>query len=197
MCYGASIVEALHYKGQDIYIVGGANSAGQAAIYFSKYAKEVTLLVRSYTLAEKMSQYLIHQINEISNIRVWLNTVVTEISGENKLENITIKITKTGGQQSVSVAGLFIYIGAEPHTDWRDGVVIRDNHGFILTGSDLVNNGLPQDWMIDHQPFLLETNVPGIFAAGDVRHGSIKRIAAEVGEGSTAIQLIHQYLKKV
>ena len=197
VCYGASIVEALHYKGQDIYIVGGANSAGQAAIYFSKYAKEVTLLVRSYSLAEKMSQYLIHQINEISNIKVRLNTVVTEISGENKLENITIKITKTGGQQSVPVAGLFIYIGAEPHTDWRDGVVIRDNHGFILTGSDLVNNGLPQDWMMDHQPFLLETNVPGIFAAGDVRHGSIKRIAAGVGEGSTAIQLIHQYLKKV
>jgi thioredoxin reductase (NADPH) len=144
-----------------------------------------------------MSQYLVHQINETSNIRVWLNTVVTEVSGENKLENITIKNTKTGEHQTVPAAGLFIYIGAEPHTDWLDGILQLDNHGFILTGSDLTNNGHPQDWMIDRQPFLLETNIPGIFVAGDVRHGSIKRIAAGVGEGSTAIQLIHQYLKKV
>ena len=195
--YGASIVEALHYKGQDIYIVGGANSAGQAAIYFSKYAKEVTLLVRSDSLAEKMSQYLVHQINETSNIRVWLNTVVTEVNGENKLDNIAVKNTKTGEHRTVPAAGLFIYIGAEPHTGWLDGVVQRDTHGFILTGLDLANNGYPQAWKIDHQPLLLETNIPGVFVAGDVRHGSIKRIAAGVGEGSTAIQLIHQYLKKV
>ena len=195
--YGASIVEALHYKGQDIYIVGGANSAGQAAIYFSKYAKEVTLLVRSDSLAEKMSQYLVHQINETSNIRVWLNTVVTEVNGENKLDNIAVKNTKTGEHRTVPAAGLFIYIGAEPHTGWLDGVVQRDTHGFILTGLDLANNGHPQAWKIDHQPLLLETNIPGVFVAGDVRHGSIKRIAAGVGEGSTAIQLIHQYLKKV
>jgi thioredoxin reductase (NADPH) len=195
--YGASIVEALYYKCQDIYIVGGANSAGQAAIYFSKYAREVTLLVRSDSLAEKMSLYLVHQINETSNIRVWLNTVVTEVNGENKLENIALKNTKTGEQRTVPAAGLFIYIGAEPHTGWLDGVVQRDTHGFILTGLDLANNGHLQAWKIDHQTLLLETNIPGVFAAGDVRHGSIKRIAAGVGEGSTAIQLIHQYLKKM
>ncbi len=195
--YGASIVEALHYKDQDIYIVGGANSAGQAAIYFSKYAREVTLLVRSDSLAEKMSQYLVHQINETSNIRVWLNIVVTEVNGENKLDNITVKNTKTGEHRTVPAAGLFIYIGAEPHTGWLDGLVQRDTHGFILTGLDLANNGHLQAWKIDRQPFLLETNISGVFAAGDVRHGSIKRIAAGVGEGSTAIQLIHQYLKKV
>ncbi len=195
--YGASIVEALHFKDQDIYIVGGANSAGQAAIYFSKYAKKVTLLVRTDTLTEKMSQYLVHQINETNNIKVMLNTVVTGVNGENKLESIAIKNTKTGEQRIIPGAGLFIYIGAEPHTDWLNGLVQRDNHGSILTGSDLANNGHPQDWIMDRQYFLLETNVPGIFAAGDVRHGSIKRIAAGVGEGSTAIQLIHQYLKKV
>ena len=197
--YGASIVEALHYKGQDVFIVGGANSAGQAAIHFSQYAKTVTLLVRADSLDKKMSQYLVHQINETDNIRVWLNSIVTEVKGENRLEEITITNIKTGEQQVVQAAGLFIYIGAEPHTDWLTGIIQRDANGFILTGSDLLQNGLqrPQNWALDRQPFLLETDIPGIFAAGDVRHGSIKRIAAGVGEGSTAIQLIHQYLKKV
>ncbi len=195
--YGSSMVEALHYQGQDIYIVGGANSAGQAAIHFSKYAREVTLLVRSDTLAEKMSQYLIHQINETSNIKVRLNTVVTEVSGESKLEYITIMNTKTKEQQIVPAAGLFIYIGAVPNTDWLNGIVLRDNHGFILTGSDLYDNRHPQNMIMDHHPLLLETNIPGIFAAGDVRHNSIKRIASAVGEGATAVQLIHQYLRNV
>jgi len=197
--YGASIVEALDYKGQDVFIVGGANSAGQAAIHFSQYAKTVTLLVRADSLDKKMSQYLVHQINETDNIRVWLNSIVTEVKGENRLEEITITNIKTGEQQVVQAAGLFIYIGAEPHTDWLTGIIQRDANGFILTGSDLLQNGLqrPQNWALDRQPFLLETDIPGIFAAGDVRHGSIKRIAAGVGEGSTAIQLIHQYLSKV
>jgi len=197
--YGASIVEALDYKGQDVFIVGGANSAGQAAIHFSQYAKTVTLLVRADSLDKKMSQYLVHQINETDNIRVWLNSIVTEVKGENRLEEITITNIKTGEQQVVQAVGLFIYIGAEPHTDWLTGIIQRDANGFILTGSDLLQNGLqrPQNWALDRQPFLLETDIPGIFAAGDVRHGSIKRIAAGVGEGSTAIQLIHQYLSKV
>jgi thioredoxin reductase (NADPH) len=195
--YGSSMVEALHYQGQDIYIVGGANSAGQAAIHFSKYAREVTLLVRSDTLAEKMSQYLIHQINETSNIKVRLNTVVTEVSGESKLEYIAVMNTKTKEQQIVPAAGLFIYIGAVPNTDWLNGIVLRDNHGFILTGSDLCDNIHPQNMVMDHHPLLLETNIPGIFAAGDVRHNSIKRIASAVGEGATAVQLIHQYLRNV
>ena len=197
--YGASTAEALEYKAQDVFIVGGANSAGQAAIHFSKYAKQVTLLVRSKSLSEKMSQYFIHQISESENIRVWLNSVVTEVKGDNKLETITVTNLVTREQQTVPAAGLFIYIGAEPHTEWLDKIIQRDAHGFILTGQDLIQNELqrPQDWSIDRQPFLLETNVPGIFTAGDVRHGSIKRIAAAVGEGSTAIQLIHQYLIKV
>jgi thioredoxin reductase (NADPH) len=195
--YGSSMVEALHYRGQDVYIVGGANSAGQAAIHFSKYARMVTLLVRSDTLAEKMSQYLIHQINETSNIKVRLNTVVIEVSGGSKLESIAVMNTKTKEQQIVPAAGLFIYIGAEPNTDWLNGMVLRDNHGFILTGSDLYNNKHPQNMIMDHHPLLLETNIPGIFAAGDVRHNSIKRIASAVGEGATAVQLIHQYLRNV
>jgi thioredoxin reductase (NADPH) len=197
--YGASMVEALHYKGQDVFIVGGANSAGQAAIHFSQYAKTVTLLVRADSLSEKMSQYLIHQINETDNIRVWLNSIVTEVKGENRLEEITITNIKTGEHKVVQAAGLFIYIGAEPHTSWLRDVIQRDVNGFILTGSDLLQNGLQrtQGWSLDRHPFLLETDIPGIFAAGDVRHGSIKRIAAGVGEGSTAIQLIHQYLKRV
>lgn len=197
--YGASYVEALDYNGQDVFMVGGANSAGQAAIHFSKYAKKVTLLVRSDSLNKKMSQYLIHQINETDNISVWLNSIVTEVRGENKLESIAITNTQTGEQQIVRAAGLFIFIGAVPHTNWLTEIVQLDANGFILTGSDLVQNGLqrPQGWLLDRQPFILETNVPGIFAAGDVRHGSIKRLAAGVGEGSTAIQLIHQYSKRV
>lgn len=195
--YGSSMVEALHYRGQDVYIVGGANSAGQAAIHFSKYARMVTLLVRSDTLAEKMSQYLIHQINETRNIKVRLNTVVTEVSGGSKLESITVVNTKTKEQQIVPAAGLFIYIGAEPNTEWLNGIVLRDNHGFILTGSDLYDSKHPQNMIMDHHPLLLETNIPGIFAAGDVRHNSIKRIASAVGEGATAVQLIHQYLRNV
>jgi thioredoxin reductase (NADPH) len=196
--YEASMAEALDYKDQDVFIVGGANSAGQAAIHFSKYAKQVTLLVRSKSLSEKMSQYLIHQISESENIRVWLNSVVTEVKGDNKLENITVTNLVTRDQQTVPAAGLFIYIGAEPHTEWLDKIIQRDAHGFILTRLDLVQNELrPQSWSVDRQQFLLETSIPGIFAAGDVRHGSIKRIAAGVGEGSIAIQLIHQYLTKV
>ena len=197
--YGASTVEALDYNGHDVFMVGGANSAGQAAIHFSKYAKKVTLLVRSDSLSKKMSQYLIHQINETDNISVWLNSIVTEVRGENKLESIAITNTQTGEQQIVQAAGLFIFIGAVPHTNWLTEIVRLDANGFILTGSDLVQNELqrPQGWLLDRQPFLLETNVPGIFAAGDVRHGSIKRLAAGVGEGFTAIQLIHQYSKRV
>ena len=193
--YGASMVEALNYKGQDIYIVGGANSAGQSAVFFARYAKQVTLIVRSDTLERKMSHYLIHQINETKNIRVWLNSVVTEVKGENKLERLILTNTKTGKQHDVPASGLFIYIGAEPHTDWLYDWIKRDAHGFILTGSDLRQDELEnQGWMLDRQPFLLETSIPGVFAVGDVRHGSIKRIAAGVGEGSTAIQLIHQYM---
>ncbi len=146
-----------------------------------------------------MSQYLIHQINETPNIRVLLNSKVIEAHGENRLESITITNSQTGQLQTVPASGLYIFIGAVPHTDGAAGLIERDANGFILTGPDLMQNGRerPRGWTLDRQPFLLETNVPGIFAAGDVRHGSMKRVAAGVGEGSIAVQLVHQYLRRV
>lgn len=197
--YGASMVEALYCKAEDVFMVGGANSAGQAAIYFSKYAKTVTLVVRGDSLSKSMSHYLIQQIGKTGNIRVLLNSKVTEVRGENRLEFITITNTQTGQVQTFPSPALYIFIGAVPHTDALVGLIERDANGFILTGPDLIHDGHkhPRGWTLDRQPFLLETNIPGIFAAGDVRHGSMKRVAASVGEGSIAVQLIHQYLKKV
>jgi thioredoxin reductase (NADPH) len=197
--YGASMADALSCRGEDVFMVGGANSAGQAAIHFAKYAKTVTLLVRGDSLNKSMSSYLVHQINETPNIRVLLNTKVTEVHGENRLESISITNTQTGQIETFPTSGLYIFIGAVPHTDAAIGLIERDANGFILTGHDLMQNGhmRPRGWMLDRQPFLLETNVPGIFAAGDVRHGSMKRVAAGVGEGSIAVQLVHQYLKRV
>ena len=197
--YGASMVEALSYKDEDVFMVGGANSAGQAAIHFSKYAKTVTLLVRGDSLNKSMSRYLIHQINETPNIRVLLTSKVIEVHGENRLESITIINTQTGQLQTVPTSGLYIFIGAVPHTDAVAGLIQRDANGFVLTGPDLMQNerGRPPGWTLDRQPYLLETNVPGIFAVGDIRHGSTKRVAAGVGEGSIAVQLVHQYLTRV
>src|SRR5215211_2324487 len=197
--YGASMVDALSVKGEDVFMVGGANSAGQAAIHFAKYAKTVTLLVRGDTLNKSMSRYLIYQINETPNIRILLNSKVKEVHGENRLEFITITNTQTRQLQTVPASGLYIFIGAVPHTDAAVGLIERDANGFILTGQDLMQNGhmRPRGWTLDRQPFLLETNVPGIFAAGDVRHGSTKRVATGVGEGSIAVQLALQYLRKV
>ena len=197
--YGASMAEALSCKGEDVFMVGGANSAGQAAIHFSKYAKTVTLVVRGDSLSKSMSYYLIHQLDKTDNIRVLLNSKVTEVRGENRLEFITITNTLTGEVQTFPSPALYIFIGAVPHTDALVGLTERDANGFILTGPDLIYDGHkhPRGWTLDRQPFLLETNIPGVFAAGDVRHGSMKRVAASVGEGSIAVQLIHQYLKKV
>jgi thioredoxin reductase (NADPH) len=197
--YGASMVDALSCKGEDVFMVGGANSAGQAAIHFSKYAKTVTLLVRGDSLSKSMSSYLIHQINETPNIQVLLNSKVIEVHGENRLESITITNTQTGQLETSPTSGLYIFIGAVPHTDGVAGLIERDANGFVLTGPDLMQNGIkrPRGWTLDRQPFLLETNVPGIFAVGDVRHGSTKRVAAGVGEGSIAVQLVHQYLTRV
>jgi len=200
--YGAAMTQALSYRDQDVYMVGGANSAGQAAMYFSKYARKVTMLVRGDSLARGMSQYLVDQITETKNIRVWLHSSVVEVKGENRLEAITVNDAIRGEKQTVHTEGLFIFIGAQPHTDWLSGVVVRDTYGFILTGPDLMmhdehNNNRPKGWNLDRQPFLLETNIPGVFAAGDVRSGSLKRLASGVGEGSIAVQFVHQYLKRV
>src|SRR6476659_2897605 len=197
--YGASMVEAISSQGEDVYMVGGANSAGQAAILFSKYSKTVTLVVRGDSLTKSMSYYLINQINGTSNIHILLNSKVTEVQGENRLELVTVYNTQTGEQHTVPCSILYIFIGAVPHTEVFAGIIERDANGFILTGPDLIQDGRkhPRGWSLDRPPFLLETNVPGIFAAGDVRHGSTKRVATGVGEGSLAVQLIHQYLKSV
>jgi thioredoxin reductase (NADPH) len=205
--YGAAMTQALSCRDEDVYMIGGANSAGQAAIYFSKYVRKVTMLVRAESLSKGMSQYLADQILKTENIEVWLNSSVVEVKGENRLEAITINDVRKGGgeKQTVPAYALFIFIGAQPHTDWLAGTVKRDANGFILTGPDLMvddghnnnNNNRPKGWNLDRQPFLLETNIPGIFAAGDVRSGSVKRVASGVGEGSIAIQFVHQYLKRV
>jgi thioredoxin reductase (NADPH) len=178
--------------------VGGANSAGQAAMNFSKYAEWVVMLVRGPSLASTMSQYLIDQIKTTPNIQVWTNASVPEVHGETHLEAISVLCSDTGELQRVPASAMFIFIGALPRTEWLDGVVERDDRGFILTGPDLKSGDRgPKGWTLDRDPFLLETNVPGIFAVGDVRHSSVKRVASGVGEGSVAVQFIHQYLSKV
>lgn len=196
--YGAANTEAIACRGEEVYIVGGANSAGQAAMYFSKYASKVTILVRGDSLDKYMSKYLIDQIEETQNIRVLLHSYIVDVKGETNLEGITIANTHTEEVQNVSATSLFIFIGAVPCTDWLSGLVERDERGFILTGPDLKGDRRrPYGWTLERDPFLLETNVPGIFAVGDVRYRSVKRVASAVGEGAIAVQFIHKYLSKV
>ncbi len=196
--YGAAMTEAFSCQNEDVYIVGGANSAGQAAMYMSKYASNVTMLVRGDSLAKSMSQYLIDQIEATENIKVCLRCSVVEVKGETSLEAIAIVHADTGETETLPATSLFIMIGAQPCTDWLDGVVERDERGFVLAGRDLIHGGHPpKGWILDRDPFLLESSVPGIFVAGDVRYGSVKRVASGVGEGSIAIQFVHQYLSKV
>jgi thioredoxin reductase (NADPH) len=196
--YGGGSTEAMSCKGEMVYVVGGANSAGQAAMNFAKYAERVVIVVRSASLSSTMSQYLIDQIKETPNIQIWPNASVAEAHGETHLEEISFLCSDTGKIERVPASSMFIFIGALPQTDWLGGVIERDERGFILTGPDLIRKGQrPKGWALDRDPFLLETNVPGIFAVGDVRHGSVKRVASGVGEGSVAVQFIHQYLSKV
>jgi thioredoxin reductase (NADPH) len=196
--YGAGIVEARSCKDEDVYIIGGANSAGQAAVHFSSYARRVVMLVRGESLAATMSKYLIDRIEQTPNIVVECGSSVVGAHGSARLEELDIKCHSTGQVDKVPASSLFIFIGAEPRTNWLEGVVERDDRGFILTGSDLVReNKRPKNWPLDRDPGLLETSIPGVFAVGDVRHGSVKRVASGVGEGSIAIQFVHQYLSKV
>jgi len=196
--YGAASTEALSCRDEDVYIVGGANSAGQAAMHFARCARRVVMLVRSPSLAATMSQYLIDQIRQTENIQLEFNSRVIAVHGEDRLRSISVACDTSGETQEIPATALFIFIGAEPRTAWLDGVIERDSRGFIVTGPDLLHDGKPpKGWTLERDPGLLETNVPGIFAVGDVRHGSIKRVASGVGEGSVAIQFVHQYLSKV
>jgi thioredoxin reductase (NADPH) len=196
--YGAALTEAAHYRGQEIYVIGGANSAGQAAMFFSRYASQVTILVRSEKLADGMSQYLVDQISSTPNIRVLTRTEVASVQGAEKLEKITFFNRDKGEQNTTPAAAMFIFIGAVPHSGFISGLVCCNTAGFILTGADLSLDGKrPRDWPLRRDPYLLETSVPGIFAAGDVRQGAVRRVASAVGEGAIAVSLIHQYLKTV
>jgi thioredoxin reductase (NADPH) len=196
--YGAGPTEALSCRDEDLYVVGGANSAGQAAIHFARFARSVTMLVRGKSLDATMSQYLIRDIEQTPNIRVECATEVAAAHGEEKLEAISIRCANSGSIDRVPASALFVFIGAAPRTDWLDGFVERDRNGFLLTGTDLIRQGKrPQGWGIDRDPYLLETSAPGVFAVGDVRLGSVKRVASAVGEGSIAIQLVHAHLAKV
>jgi thioredoxin reductase (NADPH) len=196
--YGGTATEAISCRDEDIYIVGGANSAGQAAVFFSAYAKRVVMLVRGDSLGATMSQYLIEQVQTTPNIHVEYRSRVTEVHGDDHLESVSIACDHTGDVSRAPANSLFVFIGAEPRTAWLDGTIERDERGFILTGPDLLKSGKrPKGWTLERDPSLLETNVPGVFAVGDVRYGSVKRVASGVGEGSVAIQFVHQYLSNV
>ncbi len=194
--YGSAITEAPACAGDDVYIVGGANSAGQAAVYLARHARRVTMLVRASSLQKSMSHYLVRQIADIPNIDVRLDTEVIGVDGVEHLEALTLCNRARGTSETVKAGYLFVFIGAAPRTDWLDGVVARDARGFVLTGSDLAEGRRPRGWHLDRDPYFLEASVPGVFAAGDVRAHSVKRVASAVGEGAMAIQLIHGYLER-
>jgi thioredoxin reductase (NADPH) len=196
--YGSALTEASACAGNDVYIVGGANSAGQAAVYLAKHARSVTILVRGTSLERSMSYYLIQQIEDIKNISVRTCTEVTAARGDGHLEGLTLRDNATGATEEVTAQYLFVFIGAAPLTSWLDGVLTRDGRGFIPSGPDLAAGGQrPGGWPLDRAPYHLETSVPGVFVAGDVRSESAKRVASAVGEGAMAVMLVHRYLEKL
>jgi thioredoxin reductase (NADPH) len=196
--YYAPMSEAFSYRDGDIYIVGGANSAGQAAMYFSKFARQVTMMVRGGCLSATMSQYLENQIAATKNIVVRLNSSVIAVDGVDRLSSITIQNSKTCDKETVAASALLIYAGAIPRTDWLAGVVERDAQGYLISGQHLIRDGgRPSGWTADRDPLYLETSVPGVFVAGDVRHRSAKGVTSGVGEGAMAVKLVHEYLDLV
>jgi thioredoxin reductase (NADPH) len=200
--YGSAATEAPECAGEDVYIVGGANSAGQAAVFFSRYAKNVTILVRGSSLQASMSHYLIEQLDAIDNVHVRTHTTVIKAHGDEHLEQITLcdqTLSDQGGgaTETVSTGHMFVFIGAAPRTEWLDETLIRDGHGFVCTGPDLVKEGArPHGWSLDRDPHYLESSIPGVFVAGDVRAQSVKRVASAVGEGAMAVTLVHRYLEQ-
>ena len=192
--YGAAMTEGMSREGEDVLVVGGANSAGQAAVFFAAHAHNVTMLVRAGSLRAAMSSYLVDQIEATPNIAVRNRTEVVEVKGHEHLERVTVRDLDTGVTDELSATAMFIFIGAEPHTDWLEGVVARDERGFVLTGSDVSQRRVHTQSGAERDRYMLETSVPGVFAVGDVRSRSVKRVASAVGEGSIAVQFVHQYL---
>ncbi|MGD2063897.1 MAG: FAD-dependent oxidoreductase [Nitrospirota bacterium] len=196
--YGAATSEAIHYEGKKVFVIGGANSAGQGAMFLARYASEVTMVVRGDSLKSSMSRYLIDQIEATRNISLLPNTEVASVTGTDHLEAITMKNNATGGTETVPADAMFIFIGAVPHSDIVAGIVERTEEGFIPTGPDLIRDGQrPRNWGLKRDPFLLETSVPGIFAAGDVRQGVVRRVASAVGQGAASVNFVHKYLETV
>jgi thioredoxin reductase (NADPH) len=195
--YGSAMSEATNAAGQNVYIIGGANSAGQAAVYFSRYAETVTILVRGNSLGASMSHYLVQQIDAIDNIKVRTCTEVVAATGSEHLERLTLRDSTTGETDEVEAPLLFVFIGALPRTEWLDGIVVRDDHGFVVTGPDLPREGdRLAGWTEERAPYHLESSIPGVFVAGDARAESAKRVASAVGEGAMAVMLVHRYLEK-
>ena len=196
--YGSAMTEAATFRNKDICIVGGANSAGQGAIFFSRYARTVTILIRAKALSPAMSKYLVDRIDATPNIKVITEVQVCSVEGETSLEKVIVRNKATGEERALEMNAMFIFIGAAPHSDMAEDFVPRDEKGFILTGPDLPKiGGKPKGWTQDREPFLFETNVPGVFAVGDVRSGANRRVAAAVGEGSAGIYMVHRYLQTV
>jgi thioredoxin reductase (NADPH) len=196
--YGSALTAASACAGQDVYVVGGANSAGQAALYLSRYAKSVTLLVRGPSLEKSMSHYLVERVTDDPSISVRTCAAIIGAEGEDHLERLTLRDTASGSTETVDAQWLYLFIGAEPLTDWLDGVVLRDSRGFVVAGPDLSPRGeRPGGWTLDRMPYHLETSVPGVFVAGDARAESAKRVASAVGEGAMAVMLVHRYLEKL
>jgi thioredoxin reductase (NADPH) len=193
--YGAALAEAQNVTGQDVYLVGGANSAGQAAVYLARFARQVTLVVRADRLEKGMSHYLIEQLRALRNVRVQLSSEVVAGFGEEHLEALTIADRSAGTEERVSADFLFVFIGAYPHTEWVADAIARDERGFILAGAELLRDGASPRWTLEREPLPLETSLPGVFVAGDVRRSSMKRVASAVGEGAMAVYLMHQYLE--
>jgi len=194
--YGAAGSEARAMRGEDVYVVGAGNSAGQAAVHLAGYAASVTIVTIDERLGEFMSDYLVRKVQATPNISVVLHTEVVDGHGRQRLEGLTLRDRHTGATRTVPASAMFVLIGAEPRTDWLAGVVERDERGYVLTGRDLVgaDGRPPAGWPLERPPMPLETSLPGVFAAGDVRYRSIKRVASAVGEGSIAVQLVHEYL---